>query len=69
MGLLSLAAGSGCIDLTAGDAKLKEYLDTLSMNIICVYAQYPDQEVIVEYSKVKYSDHWFQAPFEDTQTP
>ena len=59
---------AGCIDLTAGDAKFKEYLDTLNMNIICVYAQYPDQEVIVEYTRVRYSNHWLQTPLEDTET-
>ena len=59
---------AGCIDLTAEDAKFKEYLDSLNMNIICVYAQYPDKEVIVEYSRVRYSHHWLQTPLEDTET-
>jgi hypothetical protein len=40
---------AGCIDLTAGDAKFKEYLDSLNMTFINVYAQYPDREVVMEY--------------------
>ena len=40
---------AGCIDLNMGDGKFKSYLDTLNMNVICVYAQYPDQEVTMEY--------------------
>ena len=45
---------AGCIDLASGDTDLKKYLDTLDMTSICIYARYPDSEIVVEDTKFIY---------------
>ena len=51
---------AGCIDLASGDTDLKKYLDTLDMTSICIYARYPDSEIVVENTKFIYPD--FKSP-------
>ena len=52
----AVPGSAGCIDLTSGDIGFKNYLDTLNMNNICIYAQYHEKEVVVENVKYEYSE-------------
>ena len=60
---------AGCIDLTSGDTKFKKYLDSLNMNVICVYAQYPNPEIVVEDKKRMTPNFMLPAFIEDNIMP
>ena len=60
---------AGCIDLTSGDTKFKKYLDSLNMNVICVYAQYPTPEIAVEDTKRMTPNFMLPAFIEDNIMP